>query len=125
VAPGPTFHNPDPDTTPTERKHYPMPRRTLTLITAILLTLTLTIPAWGYGSDSGRIDCGSNNIAVHSSTRLDTYIQVPSGTTVAYKWFPDWTHYTKATSKQRPSWRVLSLDGQVNVAGTYAYCYGQ
>ncbi len=54
-----------------------------------------------------------------------TYIQVPSGTTVAYKWFPDWTHYTEATSKQRPSWRVLSLDGQVNVAGTYAYCYGQ
>ncbi len=58
MAPGPTSHNPDPDTTPTERRHYPTTRRTITLITAILLTLTPTIPAWA----GGWINCQAGGI---------------------------------------------------------------
>ena len=119
--------NPDSDTTPTESKAYPMIRRTITLLTITgLLTATLTLPASAYGSDSGSVSC-SNKVAVHSRSTFDVHIQVPFGTTVkSYYDGPSPVERTTATDVYGPSsWRVLSTDGYVWKANTYAYCYGQ
>lgn len=103
-----------------------MIKRTITtLAIAAMLALQLALPAWAYGVDSGSISCGPNYVAVRSYTTEGTYHQVPNGTTVRYEDVgPSWTYLTTATYKTGPSWRALSLDGQLNQASTYAYCWG-
>jgi len=100
----------------------------LTIVLGVLAMVVLmtALPALAYGSDSGSINCGSNYIAVQSRTTMRAYVQVPNGTTV--KTWVDGaspTDHTWATTISNPSWRVLSLEGDVYAAETYAYCYGQ
>ncbi|GBE21820.1 MAG TPA: hypothetical protein ENH00_11275 [Actinobacteria bacterium] len=98
---------------------------TITLAVLAILTLATAVPALAYGVDSGNVSC-TDKIAVHSKTTYDAYIQVPNGSTV-HRWddgaIP--VEHTWASQVYGPnSWRVLSTEGTVYAAETYAYCWG-
>lgn len=101
-------------------------RKTTVLLAIVaILLLQTALPALAYGVDSGNVTC-TNKIAVHSKSTYDVSIQVPSGSTVAfYRDGASPVTRTTATQVYGPnSWRVLSTDGTVYTADTYAYCWG-
>lgn len=100
-------------------------RRSLALLTVACLFVALTPgSALAYGSDSGTVDCGDNNIYVRAYSYLDTTVQVPSGTTRSYYYNTNWAWKTTWTYQtDEKTWRVLSFDGDVS-SSTYASCWG-
>jgi hypothetical protein len=101
--------------------------RKLTIVLGVLAMVMLmtALPALAYGYDSGTVSC-ANKIAVHSRTTWDAYVQVPSGSTV-HRWDDASTpvEHTWASQVYGPNtWRVLSTQGTVYAADTYAYCWG-
>jgi len=90
-----------------------------------LLIFQMALPALAYGVDSGDVTC-TNKIAVHSKSTYDVSIQVPSGSTVAF-YRDGASPVTRTTTTQvygPNSWKVLSTDGTIYTADTYAYCWG-
>ncbi|NOY56930.1 MAG: hypothetical protein GXP34_13240 [Actinobacteria bacterium] len=103
-----------------------MKRFMIVVLAMALLVVLAAGPAWAYGSESGRVSC-TNKIAVHSRTTQTAYIQVPSGSTVKV-WYDGASPVTHTWASQvygPNSWRVLSLEGTVHTAETYAYCWGE
>lgn len=100
-------------------------RTALAVALVAVLVFQVALPALAYGVDSGSVTC-TNKIAVHSKSTYDVSIQVPSGSTVAF--YIDGASpvtRTKATQVYGPnSWRVVSTEGTVYTADTYAYCWG-
>lgn len=103
-----------------------MIRRTITTLgIAALLVFQSLLPALAYGSDSGTVVCGSNDIAVTHRTYDYTVIQVPSGTTIDTRDYDDYTTSTTTTLiAGTKTWRVLSWEGGVDASATYAFCWG-
>lgn len=101
--------------------------RKVTIVLAVLaiLVLAVALPALAYGSDSGWVSC-TDKIAVHSRITQTAYVQVPGGSTVKI-WYDGVSPVTHTWASQvygPNSWRVLSLEGTVYAAETYAYCWG-
>jgi hypothetical protein len=109
-----------------ERENQMAKKLTIVLGVLAMVVLMTALPALAWGSDSGTVSCGNNNIAVHSRTIQDWYHQVPSGSTVASGYTSYWDARTTATLQSGTgSWRVLSVEGSVDTGSTYAYCWGQ
>lgn len=111
--------------THTERNTPTITTTAITTALVALLVFQMALPALAYGVDSGNVTC-TNKIPVHSKSTYDVSIQVPSGSTVA-SYFDGASPVTRTTTTQvygPNSWKVLSTDGTVYTADTYAYCWG-
>lgn len=101
-------------------------RKTLTLLTVVsMLVLAIALPALAAYSDSGTVACGGNNIYVRSRTYGEGTVQVPSGTvidTINYGSYTVQYNYTFLTGTR--TWKVHAWGGDVDVAQTYASCWG-
>ena len=96
-----------------------------TLGIAALLVFQSVVPALAYGSDSGTVYCGTNDVAVRHRTYDYTVIQVPSGTTIDTRNYASYTTSTTTTlTSATKTWRVLSWEGGVDAAATYGFCWG-